>query len=242
MSTIKNLEDAITLVEDAMESLKAIQVLYDKSIREQEIDRKLLVKMKNVFENLRSSLDFCAHAMVDEYSTKKPSRVYFPYASLEIDKLEFLSKKRIEKAIPDLKEKKPELYALILSMQHFSHPGAKWFPEFMELNNKNKHVHLVPNSLSEGVALSSGTQTISAKSIRIGKGGSIRTNQRVLKGPITITPESIGGGAQFGAFSANSWQAIFIEGYGFPNNAFQFTSHCVRAISSVVRQIKSVMP
>ena len=127
-------------------------------------------------------------------------------------------------------------------MQHFSHPGAKWFPEFMELNNKNKHVHLVPNSLSEGVALSSGAQIISAKSISIGKGGSIRTNQGVLKGPVTITPESVGSGAQFGAFSAKSWQAIFIEGYGFPNNALQFTSHCVREISSVVRQIKTLMP
>ncbi|MCG8317315.1 MAG: hypothetical protein MI976_29195 [Pseudomonadales bacterium] len=242
MNFSKCINDALTLVEDCENTLPEIKQLYNQSIDNRDIDSRLLVKIKNTLENLRSALDFCANAMVDKYSHKKPKRVYFPYATLSVSKERFLSEKRIEKAIPNLDTGNPDLYQMIIEMQHFSNRGAKWFPEFMELNNKNKHVHLVPNSINEGVQIQPGAFVVSAKGIRIGPNGGIATPNGTIKGPLEITPESIKRGNKYDGLRAKAWVEINIEDYGFPLNAYQFIEHCVRAIASVVRHIGRKMP
>jgi len=131
---------------------------------------------------------------------------------------------------------------MIMVMQHFSHEGAKWFPQFMELNNKNKHVHFVPNEISEGVVLEIDGSKICAKSISLGESGSITTSKGILKGPLNITPQNVGDYADMGVAKAAYWESIFIEGYGFPMNAYQFISHCVQALSTVVKQFSTAMP
>lgn len=242
MNYRKCLDDAVSLVEDCESNLPSLKKLYDISLEKKNIDGTLLVRVKNTLENLRSALDFCAQAMVLKYSNKKPKRIYFPYATLNTTKEEFEKWNRIENALPDLKSKRPDLFDIIMAMQYFSHEGAKWFPQFMELNNKNKHVHLVPNEITEGVVLEIDGSKIYAKGISLGESGSITTSKGVLKGPLNITPQNVGDYADMGVAKAAYWESIFIEGYGFPMNANEFISHCVRAISSVVKQFSAEMP
>lgn len=240
MSYKNYLEDALALVEHAEESLLEVKVLYENSITNKKIDKRLSINIKNILENLRSSLDYSANALVDLYSDNKPYKVYFPYASFKTTKEEFLNE-RLRKYIPGLETKSPELFNAIVKMQHFSHPGAKWFPEFMELNNKYKHIHLVPSIINEGVKLNVGNSIISAKSICIGPKGSIAIGNDVINGPAEITPETLEKYKAKG-MKIVKWKAIFIDGYGYPKNAFQFTEHCVKAISSIVKWFDKKMP
>lgn len=242
MNYRKCLDDAVSLVEDCESNLPSLKQLYETSLEKKKVDSILLVRVKNTLENLRSSLDFCAQAIVIKYSNKKPKRIYFPYATLNTPKEKFENDNRIEKALPDLKIKRPDLFDTIIAMQHFSHEGAKWFPQFMALNNKNKHVHLVPNEITEGVVLEVDGSKIYAKSISLGKTGSISTTKGVLKGPLNITPQNVAEYADMCVAKAAYWESIFIDGYGFPMNAYEFNSHCVRAISSVVKQFSGAMP
>lgn len=242
MNYRKCLDDAVSLVKDCESNLRSLKQLYETSLKKKEIDDLLLIRVKNNFENLRSALDFCAQAMVMKYSDKKPKRVYFPYATLNTSKEKFELDNRIAKALPDLKAKRPDLFNIIMAMQHFSHKGAKWFPEFMELNNKNKHTHLVPNEISEGVFLEMGGIKIYAEGISLSEEGSIETDKGVLKGPLNITPQNIAEHAAMGVAKVKYWESIFIEGYGFPMNVYQFNSHCVLAISSVVKRFSEAMP
>jgi hypothetical protein len=112
----------------------------------------------------------------------------------------------------------------------------------MELNNKNKHVHLVPHGLEQGVSLAFGGSKIVAKGIALGETGMIETECGTLRGPLVITPENAKDFQGYGIFAAERWEAIFIENYGFPMNSLEFVSHCTKALSSVVKQFDRNVP
>jgi len=241
MNYRKCLDDAVLLVEEANLELSIIEELYFSSIKKTEIDNRLLIKIKGTFEHLRSSLDFVAQGIALKYDLKNKRNIYFPYARLGVDRETFVNEKRIEKSLPGLEKIRPDIVKFIMDMQHFSHEGAKWFPEFMELNNKNKHVHLVPQGLSKAVSLEFNGNQILAHGITIGESGSIKTKNGTLKGPLEITTENVNEFDGSGIFEAKAWEAIYIKGYGFPMNTFEFVRHCVCAISTVVKQFKSML-
>lgn len=114
MNYRKCLDDAVSLVEDCESNLPSLKQLYETSLEKKEIDNLLLVRVKNILENLRSALDFCAQAMVLKYSNIEPKRVYFPYATLNTSKEKFDNENRIAKALPDLKIKRPDLFDLLV--------------------------------------------------------------------------------------------------------------------------------
>lgn len=234
--------DAMLLVDESATELPFIEELYLKSLVEKEIDRRLPIRIKTVLEHLRSALDFVAKGLSLRYAPQNKKKVYFPYAKLNIDQETFLRKKYIDNSIPGLSNLRPDIARVIIAMQHFSHPGAKWFPEFMELNNQNKHIHLVPHGLFQGVSLEFEGRKIIAEGISLGETGTIETDFATLKGPLTITPVNASDFERYGIFGAERWEEIFIEGYGFPLNTNQFIAHCVKALSSVVKQFNQMVP
>lgn len=242
MNYKKCLGDAVILVEAAETDLCAMKELYLKSLEDKQIDPLLLVKVKMIFENLRSALDYVAQGLVLRYCPGHRGKVYFPYASSDVTKEQFIKSNRIEKSIPGLVESRPDLADFIISMQHFSRPGAEWFPQFMELNNRNKHVHLVPSGLVRGVRLSFDGSSIFAESIVLGESGQILTSSGVLKGPLLISPDNVNEFEGYGVFYAEAWESIYIDGYGFPMNSLEFVGHCVRAISAVVKSFERTVP
>lgn len=242
MNYRKCLDDALLLVEETESELPSIRKLYEESLADQSINPKLLIKTKSVLEHLRSALDFIAQGLVLKYAPMNDKKTFFPYAKLETDKEKFMNGNKIGKAIPGLSEHRPDLVDLILSMQHFSQDGMRWFPEFMELNNKNKHVHLVPHGLVKGVCLSIGGNYIFAKSIRLGKNGVINTDQGTINGPLTITPENVDKFDGYGIAAAEQWENIYIDGYGFPLNSFEFIRHCVQSLAEAVRIFNKKVP
>lgn len=181
-------DDAKSLVAHAQGELPKIKRAYDESLTSKTISPALLVEIKNFFENLRSALDFTAHGLFDRHCAKggKKPKTYFPYATASQTREEFEKSGRIESCIPGLSAAKPDVVALILSVQHFAGDFA-WLPTFMELNNENKHQRLVPQVRKEtkelritgdGASISLGQ----GASISIGQGASISVGGAIIQG------------------------------------------------------------
>ena len=97
-------DDAKSLIQHAEAELPKIRRAYEESLSTKAIGALLLVEIKNVCENLRSSLDFAAHGLFEKRcvaSAKKPN-IYFPYAASNQSRVEFEKNGRMDACIPDL--------------------------------------------------------------------------------------------------------------------------------------------
>jgi len=169
--------DAKELIKHAKTELTCIKEAYDQSLKSQEIKSTLLIRIKNFMENLRSSLDFTARGLFFKYgsSNRNNPNIYFPYATLNQTKAEFERVNRIEVCIPGLTATRPDIAEAIMDMQHFASANNRWLPIFMELNNKNKHQQLTPQTRKEfkELRIISGERSISIREgtkVTIGKG------------------------------------------------------------------------
>ena len=143
-------DDAKTLVEHCEQTLSAVDAEYKASLSTREVRKTLLIKIKNLMENLRSALDFCAHGLFQKYGNTVQAgvKLYFPYAPLHQNAAAFRKSKGNDLGIPGL-ESRPQIVAKIESYQHFAAPPNRWLPVFMDLNNENKHQHLTPQTSTE---------------------------------------------------------------------------------------------
>lgn len=115
-------DDANELVRHTENQLSKINKVYKQSLHEKSIKPELLIKIKNLMENLRSALDFVAHGLFSKYGdpTKTKSKIYFAYATENQTKTEFQNRNIIEKCIPGLIASRPDIRTIIESHQHFS--------------------------------------------------------------------------------------------------------------------------
>ena len=112
-------DDAKSLIQHAEEELPKIRQAYQESLSAKTIGALLLVEIKNVCENLRSSLDFAAHGLWEKHcvvGAKKPN-IYFPYANTKQSRTEFEKSGRIDACIPGLSVARPDVVNLLLEMQ-----------------------------------------------------------------------------------------------------------------------------
>jgi len=193
-------EDAIELINESKNILTEIKVAYEQSLHDQEIKPKLLIKIKNFMENLRSALDFTAHHLFDNYGTISCSsnpNIYFPYAWNDLDLNGFRTKNIIQNKIPGLIANRPDIVADIESYQHFSSAENSWLPKFMELNNENKHQRLTPQTRKEVKQLNIKSGNGGGASISLGRGASIQMGDTFIPGGQTFDannpPVTIGG-------------------------------------------------
>jgi len=188
-------EDAKALVASAQNMLREIKSNYDKSLHSKEISRELLVRIKNLMENLRSALDFSAHGLFEKYGAAAGStpNIYFPYAWNGLSIADFRTKQLVEKKIPGITASRPDIVALIESFQWFSSVDYLWLPKFMDLNNENKHQRLTPQTRTstKQLQISSGGTSMTlgeGGSITMGPGCSIQMGGLVIPGGQHISP------------------------------------------------------
>lgn len=181
-------DEARDLVGHAGEELAAIQNLYQESLDEKSIKSVLLIAIKNFMENLRSALDFTARGLYSKYGapSKADPRIYFPYAVKHQSLSAFRKSKRIEQCIPGLRSSRPDIVTAVEEMQHWN-SGYAWLPDFMDLNNENKHERLTPQTRKESkqLKISSGGASIGlgeGASIQMGQGTSIQIGRAVIPG------------------------------------------------------------
>lgn len=116
---------------------------YDRSLDAKKIREELKVDIKNIFENLRSCLDYMARDIHEAYcaGAKQPTRLYFPIrqASKEFNIA-------IANDFPGLVLASPTTLQIIESVQPYHDP---WLGQFNKLNNHNKHQDLVEQTRTE---------------------------------------------------------------------------------------------
>ena len=100
---MKRYEDVLALVKESKKQYIGVKELYDKSLKDKSLD--IRIKVKNLMENMRSTLDYTAHDVYDDickhYRQKSGKldlfNIYFPYGKNEID-----FKSSIGRSLPNL--------------------------------------------------------------------------------------------------------------------------------------------
>lgn len=116
---------------------------YDTSLHEKTIRDDLKVDIKNIFENLRSCLDYLAHELFEGLcgAAKQPDRLYFPIRSsrIEFDKV-------MKRDYSGLEQANKAVFDFLESIQPYN---SAWLGQFNQLNNENKHQDLVEQTRTE---------------------------------------------------------------------------------------------
>ena len=140
MNRAKSVE---ALLARAKQDFSALKKAYDASLHEKHVREDLKVSIKNIYENLRSCLDYIAHDTFEKFcsTSKKPDRLYFP---IRPSATEF--KQAISKDFPALDTSAPGLYACLEAVQPYN---SDWLGKFNKLNNHNKHQDLAEQTRTE---------------------------------------------------------------------------------------------
>lgn len=147
-----------------------LRATYDSSLHEKHVREDLKVAIKNIFENLRSCLDYLAHDIFDTHcsSAKKPDRLYFPIRSTAAG-----FNQTVVKDYPDLQSSSKAVFDILEAVQPYRDP---WLGQFNKLNNHNKHQDLVEQTRTEArqVTVSRGENSVSwGPGVTFGSGVSV---------------------------------------------------------------------
>jgi len=145
------------LLRKARTDFAELKAAYESSLHEKTIREDLRVSIKNIFENLRSCLDYVAHDIFESKcsAAKKPDRLYFP---IRPSVAEF--RQAATKDFPGLEQSAPAVHAVLDAVQPYRDP---WLGQFNKLNNHNKHQDLVEQTRTESrqVTVSRGGGSVS---------------------------------------------------------------------------------
>jgi hypothetical protein len=150
--------DVNIIIAAAKAQYETIRKDYEHALREQSLD--LRVPVKNLMENLRSSLDYIAHDIYESCcqaprassGKSRPRNVYFPYGRTEAD-----FKSSVASSLPNLAINNAEIYDLVASIQPFRCADA-WLYNFCSILNEKKH-----DKLKGQVRLETETYTVESE-------------------------------------------------------------------------------
>jgi len=145
------------LLKKATADFADLKKAYQSSLSQKHVSDDLKVSIKNIFENLRSCLDYLAQDIFETHcaGSKKPDRLYFP---IRATSAEFT--KAMAKDYSGLQGRSKAVYDVVEAIQPYN---ASWLGSFNKLNNHNKHQDLVEQTRTEArhVTVSSGGGTVS---------------------------------------------------------------------------------
>ena len=151
---------------------------YEKSLHDKQIRDDLKVDIKNIFENLRSCLDYLAQDIYETFCalSKKPDRLYFP---IRPSLAEFNGV--ISSDYPMLQTISKPVYDILETMQPYHDP---WLRYFNKLNNENKHQDLIEQTRMESRQV---TVSSTGSSVSWGPGVTFGSGVSILGVPIDPT-------------------------------------------------------
>lgn len=140
---MKRAHDIDALIQKSRDIFANLRKAYETSLHERVIRGDLKVDIKNIFENLRSCLDYLAHELFESFckDCRKPNRLYFPIRQTEAEFTEVM-----RHDYPGLEVNCKTAFDILESMQPFRDPRLG---QFNSLNNQNKHQDLVEQTRTE---------------------------------------------------------------------------------------------
>lgn len=124
--------DIRELLQHIDENIKIVEEGYAKARLDDEQETLSKPLIKGILSDLRSVLDYSAVAVYKTYS-RKDGKIYFPYSD---DEQSYASK--FKSNLNGLDQQRPEVYALIKSIQPFA-TGRNWLSVLCSLTNETKH-------------------------------------------------------------------------------------------------------
>jgi len=150
-------EMAEALVEKAMRQRNEIGDHgdpYEEALLTGVVSIELKIIVKEIFDHLRSALDYCAREICDQCNSGSSTRVvYFPIVSKKFQRSDF--KSRVGKLMPGILDLRPDLLAVLESFQPFTSVENNWMADFASLCNENKHEQLSVIKCTSGYGLKS---------------------------------------------------------------------------------------
>jgi len=131
------------LIRKSRASFADLKGQYDASLHEKTVREDMKVDIKNIFENLRSCLDYIAQDLFDAFckGAKKPDRLYFPIRPSVSEFAQVMTRD-----YPTLETTCKAAFDIVEAIQPYRDP---WLGEFNRLNNENKHQDLVEQTRTE---------------------------------------------------------------------------------------------
>lgn len=142
-TTMKRKSSIEALLSKSRSTFGELKRAYEASLREKSIRDDLKVDIKNIFENLRSCLDYLAHEIFEALCqpASKPNRLYFP---IRQSNPEFVQ--AVTRDYPNLQAANKAVFDFLESIQPYN---DTWLGQFNQLNNENKHQDLVEQTRTE---------------------------------------------------------------------------------------------
>ena len=172
MNRQKSIEALLSRAEKATTPLKAD---YEAALSAKTISEEIKIDIKNIFENLRSVLDYVAHDISDNLADSQPSRLYFP---IRQSPAEF--EKVMARDYPGVKANHPHVHAVLEKAQPYNDP---WLGQFNSLNNNNKHQDLAEQTRTDSRRVSV-TSSSGGGGVSWGPGVTFGSGVRVMGVPI----------------------------------------------------------
>jgi hypothetical protein len=131
------------LLKKANADFVELKKAYESSLEHKHVSEDFKVSIKNIFENLRSCLDYLAQDIFERHcaSSKKPDRLYFP---IRPTSPEFVA--AVAKDYPGLQTMSKAVFDILDAVQPYHDP---WLGSFNKLSNHNKHQDLVEQARTE---------------------------------------------------------------------------------------------
>lgn len=117
---------------------------YEASLLAGEVQVELKIIVKEIFEHLRSCLDYVAREVVEHTSGISSKPVYFPIVGKTFEAKDF--KARFGQLMPGVDASRPDLTNIFASFQPFSSHDNNWISDFATLCNQSKHEKLTVSS------------------------------------------------------------------------------------------------
>jgi hypothetical protein len=173
---MKRKDSIEALIRKSRTTFAVLKREYETSLHEKVIRDDLRVDIKNIFENLRSCLDYLAHELFEALCgvAKKPDNLYFPIRSSRIEFDKFMNRDYL-----GLERANKQVFDFLESIQPYNNA---WLSQFNQLNNENKHQDLVEQTRVESRYVS--VTSLGGGGVSWGPGVSFSGDVRVMGVPI----------------------------------------------------------
>lgn len=122
---------------------------YEATLESEQISDEFQLSLKELFEHLRSALDYCAMEIYDRCGSGKPNaKIYFPITSRSTKGSEFPAV--LNRVLPGIVGNRPDMVTLLASFQPFSDPSNGWLPDLSMIVNRAKHCELALGAVPTG--------------------------------------------------------------------------------------------
>lgn len=125
---------------------------YEEALLTGIVPIELKIIVKEIFDHLRSALDYCAREICEECTLGSAVRiVYFPIVAKGFNPSNF--KSRFGKLMPGVLNARPDLLIVLETFQPFATTDNDWLADFAFLCNENKHERLSVTECTSGYGL-----------------------------------------------------------------------------------------